>query len=430
MHPTVEKHFHCLSFSFIEQFLSVIDGDMAPTRRNFNLAAERAALIRSLKNAETNWYAMCRDFRDAGQYWLNIKTELQERKISAGKWASENAPVSKRWLDKYAEFAARWDEFQVSWKWSQSLSYAPERRPGLWGCFDLMDAKKRFDTYSEAQKRSHQGDGGLGTVVPNPGTERHQGTAGKPIRLTATATLLHGDVTDMMSKHISDGSIDLAIADVPYFLRGAEEPTVTDFYIQKNGMKPLFNEAWDRFDSIEQYEAFCIAWIDEALRCLDTEGSLFVFGTFHNIGLINRICQMKKYGIVNEIVWVQRNGRPNVATRRLQASHQNILWVAKDDRRYRFNYRLCKRSDYDDWLSKRNQQLRDVWDIPANSHENKACRHPSPKPLAVLAESWTSREGRAVCCSTCLAAAAQAPLQPRSGECGRSPSNGRRLTCR
>jgi DNA modification methylase len=229
----------------------------------------------------------------------------------------------------------------------------------LWGCFDLMDAKKRFDTYLAA-----------------PGVVRN------PIRLTATATLLHGDVTDMMRKHILDGSIDLAIADVPYFLRGPEEPTVTDFYIQKNGMKPLFNEAWDRFDSIERYEAFCVAWIDEALRCLDTEGSLFVFGTFHNIGLINRICQMKKYGIVNEIVWVQRNGRPNVATRRLQAPHQNILWVAKDDRRYRFNYRLCKRSDYDDWLSKRNQQLRDVWD---NSHENKAYRHPSPKPLAVLA---------------------------------------------
>ena len=34
------------------------------------------------------------------RYWLNIKTELQERKISAGKWASENAPVSKRWLDR------------------------------------------------------------------------------------------------------------------------------------------------------------------------------------------------------------------------------------------------------------------------------------------------------------------------------------------
>ena len=92
----------------------------------------------------------------------------------------------------------------------------------------------------------------------------------------------------------------------------------------------------------------------------------------------------KKYGIVNEIVWVQRNQRLTWRCARLKASHQNILWVAKDDRRYRFNYRLCKRSDYDDWLSKRNQQLRDVWDIRANSRENKACRHPSPKPLAVL----------------------------------------------
>jgi hypothetical protein len=99
---------------------------MAPTRRNFNLAAERAALIRSLKNAETNWYAMCRDFRDAGQYWLNIKTELQERKIGAGKWASENAPVSKRWLDKYAEFAARWDEFPGMLE----VVAAPELRTG------------------------------------------------------------------------------------------------------------------------------------------------------------------------------------------------------------------------------------------------------------------------------------------------------------
>ena len=82
---------------------------MAATRRNFNLSAERAALIRSLKNAETNWYAMCRDFRDVGQCWLNIKAELQERGISAGQWASENAPISKRWLDKYAEFTARWN---------------------------------------------------------------------------------------------------------------------------------------------------------------------------------------------------------------------------------------------------------------------------------------------------------------------------------
>jgi site-specific DNA-methyltransferase (adenine-specific) len=110
---------------------------------------------------------------------------------------------------------------------------------------------------------------------------------------------------------------------------------------------------------------------------------LFIFGTYHNIGLINRICQMKAYTIINEIIWVQRNSRPNVATRRLQASHQNILWIAKDSKRYRFNHRPCKRSEYDDWFSKQNQPLRDVWDVVTNSHENRAGGHPSLKPLEI-----------------------------------------------
>jgi DNA modification methylase len=360
------------------------NGARVLSRRSFSLVTERTALIRLLKSAETNWYAMCCDLRDAGQHWLNIKAECRARRISAGTWAVDNAPLSKRWLDKFAEFAGRWDEFRLAWKWSQSLGYAPERRPGLWGCFDLMDAKARFDTYSGPRRESYGGSATMGTVVPIAGTKPSTKTAKNPIKLTATATLLHGDVTEMMAAHVTSESVDVIIADVPYFMRKSSEVAVTDFHVNQNGMKPLFNEPWDRFDDIADYETFCSAWIDEAMRCLNVEGSLFVFGTHHNTGLVNRICQMKGLVIVNEIIWLQRNGRPNVATRRLQSSHHNILWVAKDIKQYRFNYRLCRRTAYDDWLSVRNQQLRDVWDIPTNGHENKA-RHPSPKPLAVMA---------------------------------------------
>jgi site-specific DNA-methyltransferase (adenine-specific) len=355
---------------------------MAPARRNFSLAAERTALIRLLRSAEKNWFAMCSDFREVGIHWKNIRSECKERKLSAAKWAVENAPISRRWLDKYAEFADRWDEFHASWKWSQALPYAPERRPGLWGCFDLMDAKQRFDTYSESRQRSYRGDARLRTEIPVLPAKRLPAEEKNPIKLTQTATLLHGDVTHMMRQQIATGSIDLAIADVPYFMRSPGQTTVTVFD-QRDGKKPLFNEEWDRFASMEDYESFCTAWIDEAIRCLDDEGSLFIFGTYHNIGLVNRICQTKRYTIVNEISWVRRNARPDVAPRRLQPSHENILWVVKDDSRYRFNYRLCRRNHYDDWLSKRNQPLRDVWDIVTNSHENKG-HHPSPKPLAVL----------------------------------------------
>ena len=54
---------------------------------------------------------MCSDFRDAGVHWKNIRAECKERKISAVKWATENAPISLRWLDKYGQFSDRWDEF-------------------------------------------------------------------------------------------------------------------------------------------------------------------------------------------------------------------------------------------------------------------------------------------------------------------------------
>ena len=307
----------------------------------------------------------------------------RERKISAGKWAAENAPISRRWLDNMPSLLTGGTNFLHP---GDGQRPSITRRSGVLACggaFDLMDAKARFDTYAEARKRSNRVAGAIGTGVPNPPTKRHHAQERNPIRLTQTAMLLHGDVTDMMVEHIADASIDLAIADVPYFLRGSTETTAADLYIRQNGMKPLFNEEWDRFDSIEQYEEFCTAWIDETMRCLNVEGSMFIFGSYHNSGLINRICQMKGYMIINEIIWVQRNGRPNVATRRLQASHQSILWIGKDSHQYRFNYRLCKRSAYDDWLSRPNQQLRDVWDIPANGHENKASRHPSPKPLGV-----------------------------------------------
>jgi hypothetical protein len=347
---------------------------MALARGNFSLTAECAALIRSLKTADSSWYAMCSAFRDAGLHWSNIKTECREQRISAGTWAAENAPLSKRWLDKYAEFAGRWDEFQTAWDWSQSLTYAPERRPGLWGCFDLMDAKQRFATYSEARKRSYRGDNGLGTVVPIRTSER---------------TLLHGDVSDMMREHLADASIDVAIGDVPYFLRGPEENPSTDCHAQQTGKKPLFNEEWDRFESIEDYETFCTGWIDEAMRCLNDEGSLFVFGTHHNLGLINRICQMKEHVIINEIIWVRRNSRPNIATRRLQASHQNILWIVKDPEKYRFNYRLCKRNQYDDWLSKRNAPARDVWECP-----DKQLREQGSPSVAETAGSLRETIGR------------------------------------
>ena len=186
-----------------------------------------------------------------------------------GRCADESrSVVDRHWHEWHAD---RWDEFRASWKWSQLLPYATERRPGLWGCFDLMDAKQRFDTYSKSRKRSYRGGARLRTEIPVLPTKRLREEEKNPIRLTQTATLLHGDVTHMMRLQIATGSIDLAIADVPYFMRSPGQTTVT-VSDQRDGKKPLFNEEWDRFASMEDYELFCAAWIDEAIRCLNIRG--------------------------------------------------------------------------------------------------------------------------------------------------------------
>jgi hypothetical protein len=61
-----------------------------------NLRTERTILLRSLLAAERNWFAMCRNFRDAGRAWIRIKRACSERGISVGQWANDNAHLSKR----------------------------------------------------------------------------------------------------------------------------------------------------------------------------------------------------------------------------------------------------------------------------------------------------------------------------------------------
>jgi DNA modification methylase len=203
--------------------------------------------------------------------------------------------------------------------------------------------------------------------------------------LTPTTRLICGDVAGALAQHVADGEADVAIADPPYWLSRYHTPASgADRCYTLAGMTPRFDQGWDKFDSVEHYEQEAERWLDQIMRCLNPEGSVFIFGNFHNIGLINRLCQIKGYYIVNEIIWLVRNSRPNAANGKLQPSHHKLLWIAKEQGRYRFNYRRCKLADYEgDYFAARGRQLRDVWDIPSASHENRRYGHPSPKPIAL-----------------------------------------------
>lgn len=202
-------------------------------------------------------------------------------------------------------------------------------------------------------------------------------------------------------KNIDDNTIDLIIADPPYNLsKGGEWKW--DNSVKLAGMGGNWNkvmESWDNM-SLMEYFSFTIAWLIEAKRILKPTGSMWIFGTYHNIGIINVVCQLLNIEIINEIIWYKRNAFPNLAGRRLTASHETLLWCNKGckKREYYFDYEYSKNGNFEyDTLKQPGKQMRTVWDIPNNKEKRELefGKHPTQKPLRILKRiiQISSREG-------------------------------------
>ena len=190
----------------------------------------------------------------------------------------------------------------------------------------------------------------------------------------------NGDALEFLSK-VDDNSVDLIIIDPPYKLEMPKKD-IFDYegsLLSKNKMKRV-KEKWDEF-TLDEYIDWSEKWLLESKRILCDTGSMFVFGSYHNIGLINYICQKINFMIINDICWYKRNAVPNLACRRLTASYENILWLGKN-KKYTFNYKTLKHGQFpNDKLKKPNKQMRNVWDIPTAGKESVG--HPTQKPVEV-----------------------------------------------
>lgn len=213
-------------------------------------------------------------------------------------------------------------------------------------------------------------------------------------------TIINGECVSEMKK-LPDSCIDLIIADPPYNLsKGGDWKWDNSAELQ--GMGGNWNKVmqeWDDF-TFESYMTFTKAWLTEAKRILKPTGSMWIFGTYHNIGVINVMCQMLGIEIINEVVWYKRNAFPNLAGRRLTASHETILWCNKGGkkREYYFDYEYSKNGDFSyDGLKTPGKQMRTVWDISNNKDKSELAygKHPTQKPIRILKRMiiLASREG-------------------------------------
>jgi len=190
--------------------------------------------------------------------------------------------------------------------------------------------------------------------------------------------VLLGDSIELM-RMLPSGSIDCVFADPPYNLQLRGELRRPD-----DSLVDGVDEEWDRFGDFDEYDRFTRAWLTEARRLLQKDGTLWVIGSYHNIFRIGAILQDLGFWILNDVVWRKSNPMPNFRGRRFTNAHETMIWAARGrDSRYRFNYQAMKALNDD-------VQMRSDWLIPLctgterlrNKHGLKL--HPTQKPEALL----------------------------------------------
>lgn len=190
-------------------------------------------------------------------------------------------------------------------------------------------------------------------------------------------------------RKLSAASIDLVIADPPYNASKGNN-WKWDASLKLPGFGGVWSKVMADWDDmpLADYLTFTLSWLTEVQRVLRPTGSLWVHGTYHNIGIINFALQVLDIEIINEIAWYKRNSFPNLSGRRLTASHETILWAHVGKKReYYFDYRTAKAmSCPGDLLKEPGKQMRTVWDIPNNKRREELAhgKHPTQKPIRLL----------------------------------------------
>jgi DNA modification methylase len=189
--------------------------------------------------------------------------------------------------------------------------------------------------------------------------------------------IYQGDCIELLKK-VPDNSVDLIFADPPYNLQLNGE-----LYRPNQTKVDAVNDAWDKFESKEEYDKFTTLWLTECHRVLKKSGSIWVIGTYHNIFRVGKIMQDVNFWMLNDIVWVKTNPMPNFKGTRFNNAHETLIWATKSkNSNYTFHYHSMKTMNDD-------VQMRSDWLIPIcqgveRIKVNGQKAHSTQKPIELL----------------------------------------------
>lgn len=173
-------------------------------------------------------------------------------------------------------------------------------------------------------------------------------------------------------KSLEDNSIDLIISDPPYFLSNGGISNSGGKYVSVDKGK------WDKNDNFYSVEKFYKEMFKEYKRILKDDGTLWTFGTLHNIYLSGYLLNKLGFKIVNNVTWQKSNPAPNLSRRMFTHSTETIIWAKKDIGNQLFNYDLMRELNG-------NKQMKDVWTTSTTSKSEKRFgKHPTQKPVSII----------------------------------------------
>jgi len=144
-------------------------------------------------------------------------------------------------------------------------------------------------------------------------------------------------------------------------------------------------------DKFDDFESFLMPRIEESLRCLTKNGSIFVHLDYREVHYIkvamDKLLDRDKF--MNEIIWSYDYGGRSKT--KWSCKHDTILWYAMNPKDYIFNFDAMDRIPYmapglvGPEKAARGKTPTDCWwhtIVPTNGKEK--CNYPTQKPLGVL----------------------------------------------
>ncbi|HHX67368.1 MAG TPA: site-specific DNA-methyltransferase [Gallicola sp.] len=178
-----------------------------------------------------------------------------------------------------------------------------------------------------------------------------------------------GDCNEVMEK-IRPNSVDLIFADPPYFLSN------DGLSINSGKIVSVNKGDWDKRENYSDIYLFTKTWISKCYKLLKSNGSIWISGTHHNIFDVKRALDEVGFKLINIVIWHKSDPPPLIYKNKFKFSHEIIIW-AKKDRRHYFNY--------DEMFQVNNEEMGDVWLMPAVQHYEKTFGyHPTQKPEKLL----------------------------------------------